>query len=137
MAVDPRPLISFIAFLDHTALKPNVRLDIIADKNPNQLNDNSAAEARATPTMIGNKAAATGNGVASPKMSLERTTLNAGSIVFTVCVREIATAAKERLAATCPIACIAAGGKIALNSDFVIGLPKEACLAPNAYMAVQ
>lgn len=137
MAVDPRPLMSVIAFLDQTARKPNVKLDIMADKNPNQLNDNSAADARATPTMIGTKAAATGNGVASPKMSFERTTLKAGSIVFTVCVREIATAAKDRLAATCPIACMAAGGKIALNSDFVIGLPKEACFAPKAYIAVQ
>ena len=131
MAVDPS-LMSFMAFLDHTALNPKVRLDIMADKKPYQLKDNSAAEAMATPTIIGTKAPMTGNGVASPRINLDKITLNAGSKVFTVCVREMATAAKDKLAATCPIACIAAGGKMALNSVAVIGLSKDAFLAPRA-----
>lgn len=136
MAVDPS-LISFIAFLDHTALNPKVRFDIMADKNPYQLKESSAADAMATPTIIGTRAPITGNGVASPRMTLASTTLNAGSKVFTVCVREIATAAKERFAATCPIACIAAGGKIAFISVPVIGLSNDAFLAPNKYINAQ
>lgn len=41
---------SDIAFLDHTARKPNVRLDIIAERKPSQLNESSAAEASDTPS---------------------------------------------------------------------------------------
>lgn len=41
---------SDIAFFDQTARNPNVRLDIIADMNPSQLNESSAADARETPS---------------------------------------------------------------------------------------
>ena len=51
-------------------------------------------------TIMGIRVATTGSGVAFPMSSRESTTLKAGSRVFTVWVSEIATAAKERLAAT-------------------------------------
>jgi hypothetical protein len=50
-------------------------------------------------TMMGIKDKMAGRGVDSPRISCESTTLNAGSRVFTVCVREMATAAKEMFAA--------------------------------------
>ena len=50
--------------------------------------------------MMGTRVPTTGRGVAWPRMTLDSTTLNTGSRVFTVCVRLIATAAKDRLAAT-------------------------------------
>lgn len=70
-------------------------------------------------TMTGTRVATTGAGVEVPISSLESTTLKAGSSVFTVCVSEMATAAKERLAATWPMACMLAGQKIWRNSSFV------------------
>lgn len=70
-------------------------------------------------TMMGMRVATTGKGVALPISSRERTTLKAGSRVFTVWVSEMATAAKERLAATWPMACMLAGQKICWNSCFV------------------
>ena len=100
MAVESRFLMVLMAFFDHTARNPKVTLDPIAVKNPNQLKDSSAAEANATPTMMGTSEAMTGKGVAVPKIICERITLKAGSRVFTVWVREIATAAKDKLAAT-------------------------------------
>lgn len=51
-------------------------------------------------TMMGTRVPTTGRGVAWPRMTLDSTTLNTGSSVFTVWVRLIATAAKDRLAAT-------------------------------------
>mmetsp|Transcript_10882 Transcript_10882/g.67225 ORF Transcript_10882/g.67225 Transcript_10882/m.67225 type:complete len:93 (+) Transcript_10882:3297-3575(+) len=90
---------SDMAFFDHTALILKVRLDSIAVTNPIQLNDSSAAEAIATPSMIGKSDATIGSGVFVPKKIDEVTTLNTGSKVFTVWVREIATAANEMLAA--------------------------------------
>lgn len=69
--------------------------------------------------MIGTRVATTGAGVAVPISSRDRTTLKAGSSVFTVWVSEMATAAKERLAATWPMACMLAGQKIWANSFFV------------------
>lgn len=74
--------------------------------------------------MIGRSVAITGAGVAVPRMSLDNATLKAGSSVLTVCVREIATAAKDRLAAMCPNACMAAGPNRVLNSALVIGCGK-------------
>lgn len=70
-------------------------------------------------TMMGMRVATTGKGVAFPISSRESTTLKAGSKVFTVWVSEMATAAKERLAATWPMACMLAGQKICWNSCFV------------------
>merc|ERR1719183_1555269 len=87
--------------------------------------------------MIGTRAPSTGSAVASPRISLARITLNAGSSVFTVCVKEMATAANDRLAATWPMACMAAGGKMSVNSFLVIGLSKDAFLAPARYIAAQ
>jgi hypothetical protein len=72
-------------------------------------------------TMIGISDSSTGMGVASPRMTLESTTLNAGSRVLTVCVKLMATAANEMLAATWPMACMAAGPKMFLNSCLVTG----------------
>ena len=46
-----------------------MRLDIIAVKKPIQLKDSSAAEAAATPSMIGMRVATTGSGVGVPRMS--------------------------------------------------------------------
>ena len=90
----------FIARFDHTARKPKVKFEIMAEMKPYQLKDSSAAEAIPTPTMMGSKEAITGRAVASPSTTLERMTLKAGSKVLTVCVSEMATAANERLAAT-------------------------------------
>lgn len=70
--------------------------------------------------MIGSRESIAGRGVASPRMSLARMTLNAGSSVLTVCVREIATAANDKFAAMCPIACIEAGPAMVANSFLVI-----------------
>ena len=72
-------------------------------------------------TMIGTSVARTGAGVFCPKRTLESATLKTGSSVLTVWVREMATAANDRLAAICPIACIDAGQKILPNSSFEIG----------------
>jgi len=72
-------------------------------------------------TMMGMRVVTTGMGVPTPRTSLDSATLKAGSKVFTVCVSEMATAAKDRLAATWPIACIAAGPKIVLNSSLLMG----------------
>ncbi len=63
--------------------------------------------------------------------------LKAGSRVLTVCVREMATAAKERLAAMWPRACMDAGAKIIPNSFLVTGRPKEAFFAPAKYASAQ
>ena len=71
--------------------------------------------------MMGSRVATTGRGVGWPRTSLDSATLKAGSSVLTVCVRLMATAAKDRLAATCPTACMAAGPKIFVNSCFVTG----------------
>ena len=57
--------------------------------------------------------------------------------VSPVCVREMATAAKERLAAMWPMACMDAGPKMVLNSDLVMGRPKDAFLAPSTYVMAQ
>lgn len=81
--------------------------------------------------MIGTKVSATGAGVEEPSISLERTTLNAGSRVLTVWVSEMATAAKDRLDAMCPIACMEAGPRIFINSSLVIGRWKDAALKPS------
>ncbi len=56
-------------FFDHTALKPNVRFDIMAVRNPVQLKVSSAAEAMATPSMIGISEPTTGSGVDVPMSS--------------------------------------------------------------------
>ena len=50
--------------------------------------------------MMGTRVATTGAGVDVPKTSLDRMTLNTGSKVFTVCVKLMATAANDKLAAT-------------------------------------
>ena len=71
--------------------------------------------------MMGTSDSSTGSGVASPRMTLDSTTLKAGSSVLTVCVSEMATAANEMLAATWPTACMAAGPKMFLNSCLVTG----------------
>lgn len=71
--------------------------------------------------MIGTRVASTGGGVFCPRRSLDRTTLNTGSMVLTVWVREMATAAKDRLAAMWPIACMEAGQKMLLNSALLMG----------------
>ena len=70
---------------------------------------------------MGTRVATTGAGVAVPSSALPRMTLKAGSRVFTVCVSEMATAAKDRFAATCPMACMLAGQKICMNSFLLIG----------------
>ncbi len=71
--------------------------------------------------MTGTKVPMTGRGVDWPRISFDKTTLKTGSRVLTVCVRLMATAAKDRLAATCPMACMEAGPAIVWNSDLVIG----------------
>ena len=56
-------------FLDQTARKPKVRFDIMAVRKPIQLKDSSAAEAMATPSMMGTRLAMTGSGVGCPRIS--------------------------------------------------------------------
>ena len=80
--------------------------------------------------MIGTSVASTGPGVFCPSSSLESTTLNTGSMVFTVCVREIATAANDRLAAMCPRACMEAGQKMLVNSALLIGCKENWAFSP-------
>ena len=87
--------------------------------------------------MTGSNDAITESGVAAPRISCDRTTLNRGSSVLTVCVSEIATAAKDRLAATWPNACMLAGPRIFFNSSLVMGRWKEASLAPRRYVTPQ
>lgn len=94
--------------------------------NPVQLNESSDALAAATPSVIGRSESATGTDVDVPSTSLLMATLKTGSSVFTVCVSEMATAAKEMFAAMCPRPCIDAGKRIVLNSSFVIGRPNDA-----------
>ncbi len=77
-------------------------------------------------TMMGMRVATTGSGVSTPSTSLDSATLKTGSRVFTVCVRLMATAAKDRFAAMWPTACIAAGAKIVPNSPLVIGCARHA-----------
>jgi hypothetical protein len=77
--------------------------------------------------MMGTRDSTTGSGVAWPRMSCERITLKAGSRVFTVWVREMATAAKDTLAATWPMACMEAGPKILPNSSLVTGCVGRGC----------
>ena len=67
-------------------------------------------------TMMGMSDRMTGTGVAWPMMIHPNRQLNAGSRVFTVWVKEIATAAKDTLAAMWPMACIMAGPLIFLHS---------------------
>lgn len=93
----------------------------MALRNPSQLNDSSAADARATPAMMGTSVATTGSGVLTPSTSFDRRQLKAGSSVLTVCVSEIATAANDTLAAMWPMACMLAGPEIWINSFLVIG----------------
>ena len=71
--------------------------------------------------MMGMRVETTGRGVPTPRKMRESSTLKAGSRVFTVCVSEMATAAKDRLAATWPTACMAAGPKMVLNSSLLMG----------------
>jgi len=71
--------------------------------------------------MMGTSVATTGAGVPTPRIVLDSSTLNAGSSVLTVCVRLIATAANDRLAAMWPTACIDAGPSSELNSSLLIG----------------
>lgn len=78
-------------------------------------------KADAMRTMMGTRVPMTGRGVEVPKTSLDSATLKTGSRVFTVCVKLIATAAKDRLAATWPMACMAAGPAIFWNSALVMG----------------
>ena len=70
-----------------------------------------------------------------PRRMRDRATEKAGSSVLTVCVSEIATAAKERLAAMWPTACIEAGQKMRPNSSLVTICVKLGCLKPNFYRA--
>ena len=74
----------------------------------------------------------TGSGVGVPRIDHWSTALKAGSRVLTVCVSEMATAAKERFAAIWPKACMDAGPEIFFSSSPVMGLPKEAFLNPKA-----
>lgn len=69
--------------------------------------------------MMGMSVAMTGPGVPTPSSAWDSSTLKAGSRVFTVCVSEMATAANDRFAAMCPMACMLAGQKICWNSCFV------------------
>ena len=71
--------------------------------------------------MMGMSVSNTGTGVISLRMIADRATLNAGSKVFTVWEREMATAAKDTLAAMWPNACMLAGPTMDLSSDPVIG----------------
>lgn len=75
--------------------------------------------------MMGSSVSSTGRGVDSPRISWESTTLKAGSNVLTVWVKEMATAAKEMLAAMWPSACIEAGPKMVPNSCLVMGCSQE------------
>ena len=84
-------------------------------------------KALAMRTMMGTRVPMTGRGVEVPKTSLDNATLNTGSNVFTVCVKLIATAAKDRLAAMWPTACMAAGPAIFWNSAFVMGCSMNMC----------
>ena len=79
--------------------------------------------------MMGTSVAKTGAGVFCPKSSLDKTTLNTGSMVLTVCVKEMATAANDRLAAMCPMACMEAGQKMLVNSALLTGCKKNTWLA--------
>mmetsp|Transcript_8414 Transcript_8414/g.18005 ORF Transcript_8414/g.18005 Transcript_8414/m.18005 type:complete len:226 (-) Transcript_8414:255-932(-) len=126
-----------MAILDQTARKPKVKFEAMAVRKPVQLKESSPAEARPTPKMMGIRDSRAGRGVLSPRISFASTTLNAGSSVFTVWVREIATAANEMFAAMCPSACIDAGPKIDANSFFEMTLSNEAPLKPRTYMNTQ
>ena len=75
----------------------------------------------------------TGPGVPTPNSAWESSTLKAGSSVLTVCVNEMATAAKDRFAAMCPIACMLAGQKICWNSFFVSACAAAAHRGGSAY----
>lgn len=76
--------------------------------------------------MMGTRVASTGPGVFCPSRSLDRTTLKTGSMVFTVWVSEMATAAKDRLAAMWPMACMEAGQKMLQNSCLLMGCTQKA-----------
>ena len=98
----------------YTAAKPPPRsLQLQKNNTPS-----GAAKRRA---MMGRSVATTGAGVPTPRMALDSSTLNAGSSVFTVCVRLMATAANDRLAAMWPTACMDAGPSSAPNSSLLIG----------------
>jgi len=84
MAVELKFVMLFIAFLLQTARNPNVKLDTMAEMKPYQLKESSAADAIATPAMIGTRESKTGAGVLCPRRSWERMTLKAGSKVLTV-----------------------------------------------------
>ena len=83
--------------------------------------------------MTGTRVPTTGRGVDCPRTNLERMTLKTGSKVLTVWVRLMATAAKDRLAATCPMACMAAGPAIFWNSDLVMGCRGQYSLFTQAF----
>ena len=95
-------------------------------KSPSRSNRNTPVTLRLT--MIGTRDKTAGSGVASPRMSFASTTLKAGSRVLTVCVREMATAANDKLAAMWPIACIDAGPKMVPNSLAVTICNRHTCM---------
>ena len=67
------------------------------------------AEASATPPMTGIKERYTGNGYTVPETKYTPRAENTGSNVFTVCVNETATVAKDTFDKQCPNACKNAG----------------------------
>ena len=87
--------------------------------------------------MMGMRVVTTGRGVLVPRKMRDRATLKAGSSVFTVCVREMATAAKDRLAATWPTACMAAGPKMVLNSSLLMGCAGRSWVSAGAHEAYE
>lgn len=101
--------ISDISFLLKIALAANATFEDIAVRKPNHVNDNSVAEASATPPMTGIKERYTGNGYTVPETKYTPRAENTGSNVFTVCVNETATVAKDTFDKQCPNACKNAG----------------------------
>ena len=59
------PKVFDMAIFDHTARKPNVRLEAMAVRKPIQLKESSPADARPTPRMMGMRESMAGMGVCS------------------------------------------------------------------------
>ena len=110
-------VISDISFLLKIALAANATFEDIAVRKPNHVNDNSVAEASATPPMTGIKERYTGNGYTVPETKYTPRAENTGSNVFTVCVNETATVANDTFDKQCPNACKNAGNVNAFKNS--------------------
>lgn len=108
----------FMESFEKIFLAVNAKLLVIAEQKPSQVNDTSETDAKMTPKTTGSSEAYTGNGKKDLRNIAEPTTLTNGSIAFTTCVNDTATAPRDTTVATCPTVCPMEIGRSVFTAEF-------------------